>query len=191
MALWIHSPSSTGALQELLQAEELAWECDFYKNTNELRSFDKNLLVGDWLILCSRGQAFQGLPRTSQRIAAHQSLMAKILFTDPEVLLAAELGSWPWRLQEQARGASARAPSWWGAQSGCRQRPHQLDDVELDGSNKAEAACQVRASSKPTSVPMLGMSFCLFSYRNSRSAEASQIFSLRTRNRTARKNSQK
>ncbi len=81
----------------------------------------------------------------------------KKLFKDPEVLLTAELGSWPWRLQEQARGASGLAPSRWGAQSGCRQKPHQLDDVELDGSNKAEAACQVEASSKPTSVPTLGM----------------------------------
>jgi hypothetical protein len=62
-------------------------------------------------------------------------------------------------LQEQAHGASAQVPSQWGAQSGCRQRPHQLDNVELDGSNKAEAACQVKASSKPTSIPMLGMSF--------------------------------
>jgi hypothetical protein len=49
--------------------------------------------------------------------------------------------------------------SQWGAQSGCWQRPRQLDDVELDGSNKAEAARQVKASSKPPSVPMLGMSF--------------------------------
>ena len=50
-------------------------------------------------------------------------------------------------------------PMGRGAQSGHRQKPHQLDDVDLDGSNKAEAACQVEASSKPTSVPMLGMSF--------------------------------
>jgi hypothetical protein len=41
---------------------------------------------------------------------------------------------------------------------GRRQRPRQLDNVELDSSNKAEAALQVKASSKPTSVPMLGMS---------------------------------
>ncbi len=34
-----------------------------------------------------------------------------------------------------------------------------MDDVELDGSNKAEAACQVEASSKPISIPELGMSF--------------------------------
>ncbi len=81
------------------------------------------------------------------------------LFEDPEVLLTAELGSLSWRHQEQACGASARAPSWWGAQSGHRQRPHQLDDVELDGSNKAESAHKVEASSKPTSIPMLGMSF--------------------------------
>ncbi len=83
----------------------------------------------------------------------------KNLFKDPEVLLAAELGSWPWRLQEQAHGASTRAQSWWGAQSGRWQSLHQLDDVESDGSNKTEAARQVEASSKPTSVPMLGMLF--------------------------------
>ncbi len=35
----------------------------------------------------------------------------KNLFKDPEVPLAADLGSWPWRLQEQAHGASAGAPS--------------------------------------------------------------------------------
>ncbi len=94
-----------------------------------------------------------------QHIAAHRSSTVKNLFEDPEVLLVAELGSWPWRLQEQARGASPQAPSQGGAQSGCRQRPHQLDDVVLDGSNKAEAAPQVEASSKATSIPTLGMSF--------------------------------
>ncbi len=82
----------------------------------------------------------------------------KNLFEDPEVLLVAELDFWPQRLQEQAHGASARAQIQWEAQSGRRQRPHQLDDVEPDGSNKAEAACQVVASSKPTSVPTLRMS---------------------------------
>jgi hypothetical protein len=71
------------------------------------------------------------------------------------VILAAELGSWPWRLQEQAHGASAWAPSRWGAQSGHRQRQRQLDNVELDNSNKAEAACLVKASSKPTSLAFL------------------------------------
>ncbi len=101
----------------------------------------------------------------------------KKLFEDPEVLLAAELGSWPWRLQEQAHGASAQVLSQWGAQSGCRKRPHQPDDVELDSSNKAEAACQVVASSKPTSVPTLGMSLqdC-FSCRNIRSAKTFSDF---------------
>jgi hypothetical protein len=142
-----------------------------YKNANMLPSrhtrmptswgfFVKNLLVGDWPILCGRERAFQGPPRTSQCITAHQSLTAKTnFFKDPKVPLMAELSSWPWRLQEQAHGASAQAPSQWdGAQSGRRQRPHQLEDIELDSSNKAEAAHQVRASSKPTSIPMLGMS---------------------------------
>ena len=62
-------------------------------------------------------------------------------------------------LQEQAHGASARAQSQWGTQSGHQQRPHQLEDVALDGSNKAEKASHIDASSKPTSVPTLGMSF--------------------------------
>ncbi len=84
----------------------------------------------------------------------------KNLFENPEVLLVAELGLWTWRLQEKARGASASAELIsWGAQSGCWQRLHQLEDVELDISIKAEAAHQVKASGKPTSVPMLGMSF--------------------------------
>ncbi len=38
----------------------------------------KNLLMGDQPILCGRKQAFQGPPRTRQRIAARQSLVAKI-----------------------------------------------------------------------------------------------------------------
>jgi hypothetical protein len=79
------------------------------------------------------------------------------------------------------------------AQSGRQQRPRQLDDVELDSSNKAEAACQVKAISKPTSVPMLGMSLSktAFSCRNSCSAEVTQFFLLRTRNGTVRNNLQK
>jgi hypothetical protein len=46
-------------------------------------------------ILCGHKQAFQGPPRTSQHIAAHQSSMAKNLLEDPKVLLAAELGLRP------------------------------------------------------------------------------------------------
>ncbi len=156
MALWIHSLSFyRGSTRTTTSRGPIVFK------TRMLTSYrvHKNIWMGDWPILCSREQAFQGPPRMRQRIAAHWSLMAKILFENPEVLLVAELGLWPRRLQEQARGASARAPSQWGAQSGHRQRPHQLDDVELDGSNKAEAALQVKASSKPTSIPKLGMSF--------------------------------
>ncbi len=40
----------------------------------------ENLLVGDWPILCGREQAFQGPPRTSQRISARQSSRAKKIF---------------------------------------------------------------------------------------------------------------
>jgi hypothetical protein len=115
----------------------------------------KNLLVGDWPILCGREQALQGPPRTSQHITACQSSTAKIFFEDPEVLLAAELGPWPWWLQEQSHGASARAPSRQGAQSGCQQRPRQLVNIGLDSSNKAEAAHLVKGISKPTSLAFL------------------------------------
>ena len=48
-----------------------------------------------------------------------------------------------------------RALSQQGAQSGHRQRPRQLIDVGFDSSNKAEAACLVKASSKPTSLAFL------------------------------------
>jgi hypothetical protein len=53
----------------------------FLQGTQECRQaedfFVKNLLVGDWPILCGHEQAFQDPARTSQRIAAHQSSMAK------------------------------------------------------------------------------------------------------------------
>ncbi len=81
MTLWIHNPSSTGALQKYLQAEELGQECSFSTNVDKLMSFYKNLLVGDWPILCGRKQAIQGPPRTSQHIAAHQSSTSKIFFS--------------------------------------------------------------------------------------------------------------
>ncbi len=48
-----------------------------------------------------------------------------------------------------------QAPSQWGAQSGCWQGPRQLDNVELDSSNKAETARLVEASSKPASLAFL------------------------------------
>jgi hypothetical protein len=147
---------STEAQQEWQQAEGRLF------SRQECRQAAKFTRTFWWEI----GQFFAAASEPSKDHQGQESVLLntdhrwqKILFRDPEVLLAAELGSWPCRLQEQARGASARAPSRWGAQSGHRQRPHQLEDVELDGSNKAEAACQVKASSKPTSIPMLGMSF--------------------------------
>ena len=58
---------------------------------------------------------------------------------------------------------TTRASLWYerasaklmGSQSGPWQRPGQLDNVELDSSNKAEASCLVKASSKPTSLAFL------------------------------------
>jgi hypothetical protein len=119
----------------------------------------KNLLMGDWPILCSCKQALKGPPRTRQHIAARQSSMAKNSFRGPWSATCHGVGlvtlktprASPW-----CEHASAKLR--WGAQSGCRQRPHQLDNVELDSSNKAEAAHQVKASSKPTSIPMLDIS---------------------------------
>jgi hypothetical protein len=46
-------------------------------------------------------------------------------------------------------------PSQQGAQSGYQQRPHQLVNVGLDSFNKTEAACLIKASSKPTSLAFL------------------------------------
>ncbi len=138
MALWIHSLSSTEARQEHRQAEGVWFSRQECRHAEEY----KNLLIGDWLVLCGREQAFQGPPRTSQHIAARRSSMAKKLFKDPKVLLAAELDLWPWRLQERSHGASARAPSQQGAQSGCWQRPRQLVNVGLD-------SCWYRISWKP------------------------------------------
>jgi hypothetical protein len=72
-------------------ADKLRACCFQDKNANKLRSL-QNFVVEDWLVLCGHEKAFQGPPRTSQHIAAHQSLMAKNLLEDPKVLLAAELG---------------------------------------------------------------------------------------------------
>ena len=63
----------------------------------------------------------------------------------------AKLGPLVRRLSEKFPGACAQAPSQKGAQSGCWQRPHQLDDGKLADASKAEAACQIK-------YPMLGMS---------------------------------
>ncbi len=154
----------------------------------------KNLLVGR-LANFVRPQA--SLPRTNKDKPTYCCTpiinSKKVLFEDHEVVLAVELGLWPWRLQEQAHGASAQVPSQWGAQSGCRQRPHQLDDVEPDGSNKAEAACQVEASSKPSSVPTLSMLFSRlpFLVGTSNPPRRSQIFLEWVGNGPARNNSRK
>ncbi len=87
MALWIHSLSSTGALQEHLQAEELAGERDFKTRMPTSWGDYENLLVGDRSILCGCKQAFQGPRRTSQHIPACQSLMAIFFSRTPKCYL--------------------------------------------------------------------------------------------------------
>ena len=62
---------------------------------------------------------------------------------DPEEQVAAELGPQVRILQERYPGASVQATRKKEAQSGCRPRPHQLDDGKLADANKAEAACQL------------------------------------------------
>ncbi len=179
MALWIHNPTSTGALQECRQSSFKA-----RKNADKLRRCF-------WEPSGRRFDNFvrqrESLPRTMKNKPAHRCTPIingkKTLFEDPEVLLAVELVSWPWRLQEQSHGASTRAPSQQGAQSGCRQRPHQLVDVGLDSSKKAEAAHLVKASSKPTSLAFLGGTAIL--------SRRSQNFWEWAGNGTARNNSQK
>jgi hypothetical protein len=49
------------------------------------------------------------------------------------------------RHQEQSSGACIQAPSQRGAQSDCWHSPHQLVDCKLAGTNKADAACQVKS----------------------------------------------
>jgi hypothetical protein len=115
----------------------------------------KNLLVWDWPVFAAASKHSKDHQEQASTSLHANHQWRKILFEDPEVLLAAELGLWPWRLQERSHGASARAPSQQGAQFGCQQRPPQLADVGLDSSNKAEAACLVQASSKPTSLAFL------------------------------------
>jgi hypothetical protein len=50
---------------------------------------------------------------------------------DPEALLAAESDPRGRKLEEQARGARARAPRQKGAQTGHQIDGHQLDGVKL------------------------------------------------------------
>jgi hypothetical protein len=52
----------------------------------------KNLLIGDWLILCSREQAFERPPRTASTLLHANHRQQKNIFKDLEVLLAVELG---------------------------------------------------------------------------------------------------
>ncbi len=122
------------------------------------------LQVGDWPILRGSKQTFQGWPMTSSALL-HTDHWRQKSIKDPKVWLAVELGPQPRRLQEQSPVMHAWAPSQKGAQSGCRQRPHQLVDGELACPNKVEAAHQVQPPGEA----------CLFqaclSWRNSCSAK--------------------
>jgi hypothetical protein len=53
-----------------------------YKNADKL-PFLKNLLMGDWPILCGRERAFLGPKVKPANIAACQLLMAEFLFDGP------------------------------------------------------------------------------------------------------------
>ncbi len=119
--LWIHSPSSTWALQECQQAEE----CSFFKTRmpTSWGVFFENLLVGDWPILCGHEQAFQGPPRTSQNIAARQSLTAKKSFSGPQSATCGRVGlttlktprSIPWCARVSAKPVGS--PVWSSAEA--------------------------------------------------------------------------
>ncbi len=152
MALWIHSLSYTEAQQEYQQAEGLLFSRQECRQAEEfIRTFWQE--IGQFCAATSK-------PSKDHQEQASTSLHAnhwrqKFLFEDPKVLLAAELGPWPWRLQGQSHGASARVPSQQGAQSDRWQRPRQLVNIGLDSSNKTEAACLIKASSKPTSLAFL------------------------------------
>ena len=111
-----------------------------------------------------------------------------VFFEVPQALLAGESGFRPWLPQERTRGASARARSQQGLQSGHQQRPYWLGDAELICSSLAEAASLVVASSEPTGnvIPMTA-----FLVGTAFSARRSNFFSLRTENGSAKNNSRK
>ncbi len=155
MALWIHSLSfnrgstrTTTSWGPIVFKTRMPTSCRVYKN----------LLMGGWPILCSLEQAFKGPARTRQNITTCQSSTAKKSFPGPWSATRGRVGlmtlktprASPWC--ERPSAEPMGSPVWWSAEAS------QLDDVELDSSNKAEAARQVKASSKPTSVPMLDMS---------------------------------
>jgi hypothetical protein len=148
----------------------------------------KNLLMGDWPILCSRERAFQGPPRMRQRIAARQSSMAKKSFQGPwsatrggvglvtlktpraspwcERASAGLMGSPVWSLAEATSAGQCWA--WWLYQ----------------GRSSLPSRGKQQANQHPNARYVFSKT--AFSRRNSRSAKASQIFLLRTRNGTAR-----
>jgi hypothetical protein len=110
--------------------------------------------------LCGHKRAFVGPQDETSPTAARQSSTAKRLFWGPSSATRGGVGLPAWSPQEQTRGASAWAPSQQGLQLDRRQRPHWLDNAELDSSSLARAASPVVASSEPTSIP----SWALCSY---------------------------
>ncbi len=105
------------------------------KNANKLRAccfktrmptnwgVYKNLLVGDWPVLCGRKQAFQGPPRTSQHIAASQSLTVKNSFRGPQSATCGRVGpvtlktprTIPWC--KRASTEPTESPVWLSAEA--------------------------------------------------------------------------
>ncbi len=144
----------------------------------------KNLLVGDWPILCGRERAFQGPPRTSQRIAARQSSTAKKSFWGPQSATRGGVGlvtlktprASPWCVRASAEPMGS--PVWLSAETTSAGQCCWWLSSPSQGKQQANQHPNARYVFSKTA----------FSHRNSHFAKASQFFLLRMRNGTTRNN---
>ncbi len=151
MALWIHSLSSTEAGQECQQGEGLLF---LRQDANKLRSLQEP----SGRRLASFVWPWASLPRTTKNKPAHRCtpiIDSKNSFLrTPKCYL-----QWSWaRDPEDSKNdpmVRARKRRANREPSQVIGRPCQLVNVGLDSSNKAEAACLVKASSKLTSLAFL------------------------------------
>jgi hypothetical protein len=177
--LWIHKELlPLEALQDYSKGLVVVFKQDCRQATISQRTFRRG--IGQFCAATSEPSWDPKKRQPSSLHANHWRL--SVFFKDPQALLAAESGFWPWLPQERTRGASMWAPSQRGLQSGCWQRPYQLNNAELVNSSMAEAASPVVASSEPTSVPSWARrSHDCLSRWNSRSGKTFRFFFIANR----------
>jgi hypothetical protein len=186
MALWIHSPTSTGALQGCRQASFMA-----HKNANKLRIFcqePSGRRFADFV------QLRASLPRTTKDKQVYRYMPiinSKNSFWVPR---SATRGGGDPEDSKSKLMVQVREHRADGEPSLVVGRGHILSWTMLSLialTRQKQLAKSAQAASQPASQHWA----CLFqdclSRRNSRSAKAFQFFLLRTRNGTARNNSQK